>query len=234
MNNNAEKDFLHLLVRIQHELSDALNSLGGQRSNTSLNTFVLYMAKHINTATEAYIFLRTNSRLDASKLCIRPLVEVGLRLAGVITKPELLYRIAYTDRMEDRKMLRAAPKKVRDDYDTTDEIAWREYTKRYAAEFPTHTLTQQELSLFDLAAAAKLEWYYNSAYRVYCRFTHGAFAAATGALDYTDEHDNWAVSVSALFALDALTDLGATSPNLAGLRDEFHRRAQADEDPARG
>jgi hypothetical protein len=53
-------------------------------------------------------------------------------------------------------------------------------------EIPEHPLTEEELSLRRAAECAGIEGYYDSHYRLYCRFTHAAFRASTGDLSEFD------------------------------------------------
>ena len=92
---------------------------------------------------------------------------------------------------------------------------WDEFKTKYAKHFPGHKLVDQSISTYDLAAAANLADYYDSHYRMYCRYTHAAFGAAKGLLDdLATPEDNRTMALCCLTALEALNPLGAKMPNL--------------------
>jgi hypothetical protein len=217
MTRKVETTSLKLLCDVQKELREALNSLGGKQSGGLLEHYLFYMAVHINRAAEGYVFLRQASRLDASRLLIRPAIEAMIRILAIRKDPSLLYRIAYTERMEDRKWVRPSAIRAGRNYDAEDEKEWMEFTKKYTAEFPAHRLEEKELRLREAATTADAESYYDSHYRLYCRFTHAAFGAATGSLDDTHAEDNEAMAACAYCGLDAVASFGGGAPNLVSL-----------------
>lgn len=75
---NNETASLELVEAMQEELRNALNSLAGKTSNGLLDHFVVFSAKQINWAADGYICLRKASKVDASKLLIRPSVAKPL------------------------------------------------------------------------------------------------------------------------------------------------------------
>jgi hypothetical protein len=207
---------------MQGELCDALNSLAGKKNNGLLDKFVMYMSKYINMAADAYVPLRKSSKLDASKLLIRPSIEAAIQILAVQKKPDLLYRIAYSARIQDRKLVRPSAIKSGWDYDAEDNKRWCRFEQQYRAHFPNHALEQKELSLIDAATTAGVGWYYD-VYRLYSRFTHAALTAATGALNYTDIDDNCHMAACVCSGLEAVATGGATAPHL----DSFRRRLSA-------
>lgn len=217
MTSSVEIASLELLCEIQQHLRHALNSLGGKQSGGLLDHYLFFMAVHINRATEGYVLLRQASRLDASRLLIRPAIEAMVRILATRANPSLLYRTAYTERVEDRKWVRPWAIKAGRDYDTKDEKAWKEFTKKYVAEFPAHKLEEKELRLIEAATSAGAQSYYGSHYRLYCRFTHVAFGAAAGSLDDTHTEDNGAMAACAYCGLDAVASIGGVAPNLGSL-----------------
>jgi hypothetical protein len=68
----SEAVSLKLLCDMHGGLSRALNSLRGKKSNGLLDYFLFYLAAHMNRAAEGYIVVRKASKIDASKLLIRP------------------------------------------------------------------------------------------------------------------------------------------------------------------
>lgn len=210
---------LQLVSRVQQELAKALDSLGGKKHQGLQDQFPFYSASHINRAVEGYVLLRQQSRLDASRLLIRPTIEAAIKILAVRKQPELLYQIAYSERLEDQKLIRkGALSRGNSGALSLEQQRWDEFVKTYADHFPTHKLVDEKLPLRAAATVAGIEDYYESAYRVYCQFTHAAFRAITGNLDELYVHDNAAMGLCALTALEAVSLLGAATSDVELLR----------------
>ena len=200
-------------------LADVLNSLRGKSGNGLFEHFLFYTSAQINRAAEGFIALRRTRRMDASKLLVRPAIELMFRQQAVLKQPALLYRIAYTERMEDRRWVQPAYERAGKDYDSVDQRHWRKFARKYAKQYPTHGREDKKLSLFDIAKGANLESYYDSFYRLYCQFTHGAFRALVGGIKFSDFEDNRTVAACVLSALEALKiGVKAEIPRLDTLR----------------
>jgi len=217
--NNTERVPLELLSDAQAELANGLNSLGGRNNDGLRDEFPFYMVVHINRAAEGFLFLKKADRIDASRLLVRPAIEAMIKLSAVNKDASLLYRIAYTERIDDGKWIRPAQKAA--DFDAEDEKAWQQFTQAYVTKFPNHKLAETRLSLFDAATTAGLDGFYNSHYRLYCKFTHAAFTAVTGVLDHTHYEDNEAVMACTLCGLETIRALGGDVPNLKSLFDRL-------------
>jgi uncharacterized protein DUF5677 len=172
---------------------------------------------------EGFIFLRNASRADASKFLIRPAIEAMIKLEAVKKHPELLFRIAFTERNKDQKWRGRAAARKGVNYDVVaEEQEWKEATKKLATQFQPRALEEKEL---DLRATAKkvnkiLEDYYDSHYLMYCAYTHAAISALTGSLNELTDHEDSATMVFCVFsALDAVATIGAATPNLESLRE---------------
>lgn len=92
-----EAVWLGLLGNLQEELYDALNTLSGRNDDDWFQRYLYYTATHIYLTVEGYISLRRSGRYDASKLLIRSALEAVIRLEAIRKKPELLFRIVYTE-----------------------------------------------------------------------------------------------------------------------------------------
>jgi hypothetical protein len=215
---NFETKSLRLVFDMQQQLTTALKSLTGKQHRGLPDTFNVFQASHINRASEGYAFLRKSGRVDASKLLIRPAIEATIRLLAVRKQPDLLYRMAYTERLEDRKWMRGPAVKQGIDFDAEDKKKWDDFTKAYAAHFPDHPLVEEKLWLRDAAVVAGLGPWYDSHYRLYCQFTHAAFRAVVGDLNDLEPHDNRTMALCLLPALEAAESVNATVPLLEELR----------------
>jgi hypothetical protein len=131
--------------------------------------------------------------------------------------------MAYTELMEDRKLMRPVWLRKGKDYDTEEKARWKQFKQKYATQFPRHKLVEKELSLFEATKVAGVESYYNSYYRLYCQFTHAAFRAVTGGLSRMKMEDNEIVAACAYCGLEAVAGVGGDAPNLVSLGNRLMR-----------
>src|SRR5205823_1133162 len=108
-------------------------------------------------------------------------------------------------------------------YDAEEEASWREFSDAYKSQFPNHELTDTGPGLSIAAAAEKigLASYYDSAYRLYCKFAHGTLAAIIGALDEFEPEDSPTMAFCSLTGLEEVVSLGAQCPALDEMRQAF-------------
>ena len=106
----------------------------------------------------------------------------------------------------------------------THEQEWRDFKAKYAEEFPNHEVVGRTITTEQLAAAADLAYYYDTHYRMYCRYTHAALQAIGGSLDrLSNSEDNRTMAVCILTALRALAPIGADLPNLDSLAERLNK-----------
>src|SRR4051812_30964390 len=189
--DDPETSVLKLLTNLQTELEEALNSLGGKTPKAIGDRYHLHAAAYVNKAVEGYWLLRTQGRIDASKLLVRPAIEAILRIEALRKDPALLIDIAWTEKLEDQKWLQPVAQKHGTPYDDhATQKAWERFESAYKAEFPNTSSKGQKLSLYSAAQAAGLSDYYDSHYRMYCQYAHAALRATGGYLDeLTDPED---------------------------------------------
>lgn len=216
-----ELESLKLLSEMQAELRDALDDLGDKRADGLFERYLFYMAAHINRAVEGYVYLRQSRRIEASKHLVRTAIEAMIRVQCVRRDPVLLFRIAFSEFDEDKKWARSAKGSDQANALRAIESEWETFVKCYKKKYPQHALTEEPLSLWEAAKQAGLQDYYDTHYRLYCRFTHAALRASIGDLNSFDPVDDRTMIVSALAAVEALASLGAAAPNLVGLRNRF-------------
>jgi hypothetical protein len=215
-----EQRSLSLLCDIQQELANALNSVGGRQARGALDKYYFYSADHLNGAAEGFIFLRKSGRIDASKFLVRPVIETMFRVEAIQKRPELFYRIAYSESVvEDPKWIGSAAKRARTGFDK-DPLSkgFAEFKAKLVRQLPNVVLEDKYISVWEIAEAAGFAHYYNSHYRTYCRYTHGALRATGGSLrNLTDREDNRVIGFCAFSAVNALAKIGAEAPNLQSL-----------------
>src|SRR5689334_12193439 len=94
------EDEVRTLDTVRHafeELCTCLNSLGGKQSSGLFDNFMFKTAAYAKETAEGYIALREHGGIQCSKLFVRPLIELMLRMRVVAGNPPLLYRIVRTD-----------------------------------------------------------------------------------------------------------------------------------------
>jgi Family of unknown function (DUF5677) len=212
---SAEQESLKLVSDLVDELKSAFKSLAGKKYNDTFDAYRFYSAKHLHRAADGFVFLRQGGRVDASKFLVRPAIEIALRLQAVRKQPDLLYRIAFSEHCQDERLLRPAANEANANYDQAPfHQLWKQFTDSFKQKFPTLQALNQEVKIIEIAKKAELQRFYDSHYRTYCQYTHGALRASAGYLDdVTDPTDNGTMAVCAFVALDALLPLGAESPN---------------------
>lgn len=225
-----EEQAIELVEDIQKELASALNSLGGRKSSGIHDHYFVHGAGHVNSAADGFIRLRREGRVDASKLLVRPVIEILFRIEAVRRTPEMLFQIAYSERLEDERWFsRLAP----GSWDpSVAEKEWQAFKAQYAKQCPSHSLTETKLTVFEIAKSAQLDRFYNGQYRMYCQYEHGASRATSGSLDsLSDSHDSRTMAFCAFVALNALVSNGVSSSSLGTLK---ARLDQLDEALVRG
>jgi hypothetical protein len=200
-----EIEILQLLKDLQEILASALNSLSGKTPPKSPEAFYMsFVAKAVNTSADGYLVLRNAYRVSASKLLIRPALEVILGGVAVEKEPGLLVRKAYSEWEERDKMFKDPVAK------TLHKQYWDKFEKRVRAQDPTCPIVCKHLGVRETAKLAMMEEHYEISYRIYCKFTHGAFEAIAGQLDSaTDDRDSL---VMAWCVFQALGLLGRQTP----------------------
>jgi hypothetical protein len=215
---DPESELISLLGDLQTELATALNSLAGKYPRAIGDRYHLNAGGYINRAAEGYLLLRTRGRIDASKLLIRPAIEAMIRVQALRNKPELLYDIAYSEALEDKKWFR--PAAVKYGIELSEKVApdWEKFETAYKAQFPNAAMTKDKFTLYAAAKAAGLLNYYDTYYRMYCQYTHAALRATGGYLDdLADPEDTRVMIFCTYCALSAVAEIGAVSPNLESL-----------------
>jgi hypothetical protein len=212
-----------LLFDVQVELATALNSLGDRTGRGIEDLYCFHASAHINISVDGFILLRRNDRLDSARLLVRPAMETMLRLRAVRAKPHLVYRVLYSETIENTRWFSAIGKRHDLPYIPEHQRPeWLEFRARCEAQFGCASIHDTTLTVYDAARETGVESYYDSHYRAYCKFTHGALQAITGDFDeITDPEDTRVMLQCGITALDALAAVGAEIPNLESLTSRF-------------
>ena len=212
-----------LLSELPPAITVALDSLGGKMTKGVEDLYYLYASSHINTAVDAFILLRREHRIDGARLLVRPALEALLRLQAVRVKTHLFYRVLLREALEADKWFGGVARRHGVAYTRVcDRDEWQAFKNRCIAQFGADKLKENPLNSYDAAVEIGVEAYYDSHYRGYCQYTHGALEAVSGSLDeLTDPEDTRVMLHSAMIALEALADMGAQCPSIASFRERF-------------
>jgi len=229
---SAEEESLKLVEDFVGALTHALDSLGDVWPNTLLDNYRLWSSNHLQHAVAGFAFLRRRGLVDSSKFLVRPAIEMMIRMEAARQHTDLFYRIAHAEHRQDKHLLRIADQHQLQAYDEAQsEKIWEQFSDAFTKEFPTIPIpnVDERLTIEYLAEKAELKPFYDSHYRIYFRYTHGALHASTGNLDKaTDPEDNRIMAICALVALDNLISLDAKSPNHGDLVERLQRICPGD------
>lgn len=225
------KTSLNLVTRVQDALAANLGVLKGKDKNIS-EFYRFEYCRFVNNTTETFLFLVKNERAEASRVLIRPALEVTFRLQAIQTKPELLLRVAAWEHEERKKLMNGVAPHLVDE--TTKKMAdqWTATVERYEKLFPSLLVNQTPLSAFDAAKeipfspALKMgkgdsNPFYDTYYRFYSPFSHGHIDSLSGEMNYLPFLDNSIMRYCAMIALHATVELGADEAAYKTLEAEF-------------
>lgn len=217
---SMEAKSLDLVIDVHAELSEALNSLGGKKPRDMREDYKFWSSFYMGRASQGYIVLRKAGGKAESRFLVRPAIEIMLRLEAVRQKPELVYRIGYTEtQRRGRKWLKALAGSDEKFDEAQFDKRWAQFKKECQAQFPSAKLVDAELTIKDAAVAAALGGVYDTIYATYCLYTHGALIAILGGLDEViSEEDNYIMASCLLCAVESLISIGGKAPNYDSLR----------------
>jgi hypothetical protein len=205
---------LQIVADFDKELVGALDSVAGQMGDMFAH-YRLYSVKHIQRAVHGFVVLREAGCIDSSKFLVRPVIEMLFKLEAVEREPDLLYRIAFSEHLQDQRLARPAAQGSNQLYDEAQmEANWKSFSAKYKTGYPKHQFVEEELKIYATAEKANLAKYYDTYYRLYSQYVHGTLRATSGAFDdLTDPEDDRVMARCAGVALETLIAIGAKSPN---------------------
>jgi hypothetical protein len=102
------------------------------------------------------------------------------------------------------------------------------------SEFSRENVVDEELRLNTAAKIIGIESYYDTHYRMYCRYTHGGLEAMSGELDsLSDPEDSRTLVLCAFAALEAVASIGSDCTNLNSLRERMTNLTTRKPEPLR-
>jgi hypothetical protein len=220
---SQEVEILKLLKELQCILTTALDSLANQKPPSAESRYVSDAAKSVNIAADAYTMLRESGRVHASKLMVRPMIDVVITASAVVKEKGFLFRKAFTEFDDMKKLYEKTP-----DNEAKAKTYLEQLKKRFQEE-PGYPIVCKRVAGRYTAQVAGLLPVYDTAYRIYCEFTHSAVRAVRGGLDQTtDPIDTtmviWAVGIM-LNQLKLFTP--ANVPNLTPFNERLERGQKA-------
>jgi hypothetical protein len=211
-----EIKLLALLKEVQATLAAAADSLNDSAPPpTTVDSQYLQFAAHfVSRAVDGYAVLREAYRVDASKLFVRPVLEIIFAAVAIMKNKGILTRKAISECEDEIKMVSdpIAKATARQDLEA--------FKKRFSFSNPSYPVDWTPIRIVELAAEAGMETVYNTTYRTYCKFTHGALAAIAGDFnEVTDLKDTQILITCVMMMLDLLKEhTPAQLPELTSLR----------------
>ena len=212
-----------LLSELQPAIAKAIDDVGGKLPERVEERFYFFASDHINTAVDAFIVLRRDHRIDGARLLVRPALETMLRLQAVCAKAHLVYRVGFSETLEIDKWLGSVAERHDASYTSVfNREEWGKFKSLCVSQFGADKLEDTRLSAYEAADAIGAGSYYDSYYRAYCQFTHGALEAVGGTFNkFIDTEDTRVMLTCAMDALDVLVAIGADCPNIESFRARF-------------
>jgi len=211
-NTSEEAKVLALLSESIAALASAIDSLGGTDAEAKAR-YLFWTASFVNHTAAGFLKLK-ELNLKASKLLVRPCLEALFNACATINRREFLFEKACAEWREENKY---SPEDTSSHQEAEDAL---NQLKAYFGSYRSNdAIRKDRLSVSQAADFAGLAPIYNSAYRVYCQYTHGALRAAVGDLDEaTDSRDTPYVTYVVLRMLRLLVEqCGAVCPDLDAL-----------------
>jgi hypothetical protein len=222
---------LDLLTRIQDALAANLGGLKGKDKNIS-EFYRFEYCRFVNNTTESFLFLVKNERAEASRVLVRPALEVTFRLQAIQIKPELLLGVAKWEHEERIKLMNGVAPHLVDETSKKMADQWTATVERFEKLFPDLPVNETRLSAFNAAKeipnAPTLKMgkgdsnpFYDTYYRFYSPFSHGHIDSLSGEMNYLPFLDNSIMGYCAMIALHVTVELGADEAAYKALEAEF-------------
>jgi Family of unknown function (DUF5677) len=208
------------IKQVLEQLCSCLDLMGGISSRGVLDNFMFYSAKQMKESAEGYLFLREHGGIQCTKLLVRPMIELMVRVKAVQATPPLLYQIIFTEWSRYCTWIRLTCERQSVAYDSARHDAeWQKFKKHCEEQFSNTKLEEKKIPIEQVALAAQLHGYYDSHYRLYSTFTHGTLLAVMGILDeISKKEDNIAVSLCVFAIIEALDSRGVKAQKMEALR----------------
>jgi hypothetical protein len=209
---SEEAKALALLSESIAALAGAINSLGGTQADAKAR-YLFWTASFVNHTAAGFLKLK-ELNLKASKLLVRPCLEALFNVCATINRGDFLFEKACAEWREENKYTPKDPASRQAAEDVLNQLK-----AFFGSSRSNDDIRKDRLHVSEVAGHAGLATVYNSAYRVYCQYTHGALRAAVGDLDeVTDSRDTPYVAYMVLKLLRLLVEhCGAVCPDLDAL-----------------
>ena len=219
MSDDFETRSLRLVADAKNELADTIDSVGGKTPTHALDNYKYWCSVYMLRASKAFFILRDFKQIPESRFLVRPAIEMMIKLETLAQRPDLLYRIAYAETQEDITWFRAVADQIGEKFDESGYRKGMERFKEECAKLSSSAdLKDEKISLRCLALIIGIQNYYDSHYRMYCRFTHASMRALIGNLDdAATKEDNVTMVWCVLIAIKSIVSIGGAAPNFDSL-----------------
>jgi hypothetical protein len=219
----SESESLNLVRDILAATRTSLDSLRGKAVPLSTAKYLLFSAQHVIELTTAYVALRDLGQKYASCQLIRSALEGMYRFEAVLKKPSVLYRIAFSEHQEDKKLLKAFKKTPSfEEYAKQSDLNWENVSQAFRGAFSGEPLNDHPISIWELAVIAERSSDYECFYRYYSQFAHGALRATGQTFTDFAYFDSPTLANVCFVILEGLRSLGASLPDISLLHQRFN------------
>lgn len=231
MDPKTEQAHLQLLSDMRAELAAGLAGIPPAKL-TGINLYLSPMCFGLSDVSAGFVTLQKAGNEHASRVLIRTAIETALKLSAVYEHPPILYRIAYTEHVEDGKFLKAADESKIVVTPELHAAKWAKAGPVLASLFPGEALKDETVSAYDLARLGKMPYLYDFHFRLYCNYTHATLRAHSSPNHFLPEVDYTAVESALYVALVvARNRLGADCPNVKSYTERVKALTPAQESP---
>ena len=198
------------LLKILREVQNILSQIDDQKEAPTMEiAYLCEKAKFVNRTALGYICLRQNNFLIASKILIRPALEATLSAIAVIKQRGILFRKLYSEMMEEKRFYSEAE----------FQKMWEEFQEVTLKIAPDYPIELKRIRIEEIAKIAGEEGTYQTAYKLYCNFSHGTMRAGGDRHLFTDSSDTTIFAWCVLFLLEEFRKLGCPeTPDLSDFR----------------
>jgi hypothetical protein len=218
-----ELAILELLRELQGVLTIALDSLAHKTSSSPEARYIANAARAVNYSADAYILLREKARDYASKMMVRPMIEIVIKAIAITKQRGLLSAIAFMELKEMKRMYATTP---------ANEAIYQAQVEDMRKGFlrnPNYPIDSKKYTVEQIADVAGLRPAYDTAYRLYCKFTHCAMSALEGHYNELADAEDSTMAVSSVIEILNLLKIHtpATVPDLRPYAERSIRAREA-------
>ncbi|HRG54764.1 MAG TPA: hypothetical protein PLG56_01910 [Lacunisphaera sp.] len=176
MDATKEQALVRLLTEMQAELAAALAGVDFN-TLTGIERYFHPTCSGISELGSGFLTLKKVGNTHAARVLIRTCIEAALKVGTVYEKPSALYRIAFTEHVNDCQFLTAADENGIIVTPGMIDAKWAKIKSSLSSLFPGEELMDAAISAETLGLWSKMPDLYSFQYKLYCNYTHATLRA---------------------------------------------------------